>query len=96
MAYDVPSNVTGMVGMTQYINMVSGGNFGWIWLLGWFLISLIVSSKYADMKSALIVASVTTAIFSILMRALELVSPLVNYFTIILAVIAVGIAFKNN
>jgi len=96
MTFDIASNITGLTNWFQYGNYVSEGHFGWVILLTWFIISLVIMTRGYDNKSAFIIASFTTTIFGIFFRVMGLVNDLVMYFCIIATIFAIGMGMKNN
>ena len=67
-AFDIASNITGLTDWMQYGNYVTEGNFGWVILLTWFVISLVIMTKVYDNNSTFIIPSFTTSIFEIFFK----------------------------
>lgn len=96
MAFDVASNITGLTDLFGYANYVTEGNFGWVILMTWFVISLVIMSRGYDNKSAFIIASFTTTIFGIFFKVMGLVNDFTMYICIIGTIVAIGIGMKDN
>lgn len=96
MAFDVASNITGLTDWFGYANYVTEGNFGWVILMTWFVISLVIMSRGYDNKSAFIIASFTTTIFGIFFKVMGLVNDFTMYICIIGTIVAIGIGMKDN
>jgi len=96
MTFDIASNITGLTDWFQYGNYVSEGNLGWVILLTWFIISLVIMTRTYDNKSAFVIAAFTTTIFGILFKVMGLVGEMVMYFCIIGTIVSIGVAIKNK
>jgi len=70
--YDLPTNTTGVMGLMEWFNTVTGGIFWIAFLLIFFIIAYVSMSRYIAGK-AFIGASATTALVSIPLAAAGLI-----------------------
>lgn len=71
-AYDMPTNTTGLMSFAQYIDVLTGGWFWLLFLFLFFVISYVSMSKYLAGKS-FIAAAATTALVSLPLAATGLI-----------------------
>ena len=84
------TNVSTMVGMAQWANQTTSYLFGFMILLGFFLIVMItLTSLTSSAKKGFITSATMTAMLSILMRGILLVSDTVVIVCIVLGILAV-------
>lgn len=94
--YYEASNITGLAELFQYSNYVSGFWLGRLFIIAFFVTTLIVMGQKYDSKSAFVTASLLAAIFSIFFRVLGILNNFDVFFSIVMALIALSISMKSQ
>jgi hypothetical protein len=89
MAFPLPTNITGFLGMTQYVNVITEGHFGWLILLLIAIVLYVLMKGVDDNKTAFMTLGFIMLIFTILFYIAELVTIPVLVIAIFLCMVGV-------
>ena len=96
--YDSPNLTTGLVGLAEYNNAITGDVFGWLLLMGIFSVIFIATSGgfTRDLKGASIASSFITLLLTILLWSIGLVADLaLIVFGVLFAIIFAVLMVKS-
>jgi hypothetical protein len=89
MALPLPTNITGFLSLTQYVNVITEGHFGWLMLVLIAIILYILMKGVDDVKTSFIALGFIMLIFTILFYLAELVTIPVLIISIFLCMVGV-------